>query len=271
MVRKAVTTGLKSFLLSLRINPYIDYFGRRIFYHLPFLFPHDKSYFGLRRLIEGKQGLFLDIGAHDGMSVLSFRCFSQGYDILSFEPNPAFESALKKLKRRIKGVDYKMVGLSSEERVADLYIPYYGSLALAPMASVDPCNLRKTVEMLYPGKGGNKIGYKKELIKIKKLDAFGLKPDIIKIDTEGHEYNVLMGGKETITSCRPYLLVEYSPGAMVQIGDYFKSLDYGLFSYDHGTDSFSEFDNDKAYMKFYLTKHPDNIFCVPYEKRERLA
>lgn len=45
------------------------------------------------------------------------------------------------------------------------------------------------------------------------LDSFGLRDvDFIKIDTEGHEYFVLRGAKETILSCKPVVIVEQKPG-----------------------------------------------------------
>ena len=68
-------------------------------HRLPFLLPHDKSYRALRHFIALKpEGLFLDVGANDGISALSFRRFSKSYRILSLEPNALLEPALKKLK-----------------------------------------------------------------------------------------------------------------------------------------------------------------------------
>jgi hypothetical protein len=55
---------------------------------LPFLLPHDKSYRALRHFITLRpNGLFLDVGANDGISALSFRRFDKTYRILSLEPN----------------------------------------------------------------------------------------------------------------------------------------------------------------------------------------
>jgi FkbM family methyltransferase len=43
-------------------------------------------------------------------------------------------------------------------------------------------------------------------------------PDTIKIDTEGYEYNVLMGGKELILSHRPLMFIELHPIFMSMYG-----------------------------------------------------
>ena len=80
-------------------------------HRLPFLLPHDKSYRALRHFIALKpEGLFLDVGANDGISALSFRRFSKSYRILSLEPNALLEPALKKLKASDPHFDYRMIG-----------------------------------------------------------------------------------------------------------------------------------------------------------------
>jgi hypothetical protein len=50
--------------------------------HFSFLLPHDKSYYALRHFIALKpNGLFLDVGANDGISALSFRYLDYNYRI----------------------------------------------------------------------------------------------------------------------------------------------------------------------------------------------
>lgn len=50
-------------------------------------------------------------------------------------------------------------------------------------------------------------------IPLRTLDSFELGGvDLIKIDTEGHERAVLMGGEQTIRRCKPLLIVEQKPG-----------------------------------------------------------
>ena len=48
-----------------------------------------------------------------------------------------------------------------------------------------------------------------DIIKIGKLDKFNIKEiDFLKIDTDGHELNVLKGGKSTILKTKPIILIE---------------------------------------------------------------
>ncbi len=39
-------------------------------------------------------------------------------------------------------------------------------------------------------------------------DKFALRPDFLKMDIEGAEYDALLGAKKTISQCRPKLLIE---------------------------------------------------------------
>lgn len=61
-------------------------------------------------------------------------------------------------------------------------------------------------------------------VEIKRLDDFKIaeKIDFIKIDTEGYEYKVLLGGKETIITNKPVIVIEQKPG----------SQEYGIGRYD---------------------------------------
>ena len=63
-----------------------------------------------------------------------------------------------------------------------------------------------------PGSSGGCWVKKGDDVQIKTLDSFGLAPDFIKIDTEGHELFVLMGGEETIKKYKPTIIVEQKPG-----------------------------------------------------------
>lgn len=50
------------------------------------------------------------------------------------------------------------------------------------------------------------------------LDALNLAPDIIKIDTEGVEYDIVVGGIKTLLQYHPVLLVEVHPKQLPRYG-----------------------------------------------------
>lgn len=54
--------------------------------------------------------------------------------------------------------------------------------------------------------------------------------DFIKIDTQGHELEILEGAKSTIKRFRPFLLCEISEENRNQVLDLFKSWNYAIFS-----------------------------------------
>lgn len=56
-------------------------------------------------------------------------------------------------------------------------------------------------------------------IEMRTLDSFELQDvDFIKIDCEGYEKFVLLGGEETIKRCRPCIIVEQKPGHAQRFG-----------------------------------------------------
>lgn len=56
-------------------------------------------------------------------------------------------------------------------------------------------------------------------VEMRTLDSFGLADvDLIKIDCEGYEYDVILGALDTITRCRPVLIVEQKFGGGTRYG-----------------------------------------------------
>lgn len=50
-----------------------------------------------------------------------------------------------------------------------------------------------------------------DIIEVTTLDKFNLKCDLIKIDVQGYEYKAFLGGKDTIISSKPTILLENYP------------------------------------------------------------
>ncbi len=150
--------------------------------------------------------LCVDIGAHTGnYSNLLFnelKC-----KVISFEANSYSFKELEKLKKNFKPNFYPYnYAISNKNK--NIYL-YYGS-KLSQLAS-----LHKNLSRINFIKNKNK---NKKLVKGITLDTFFEKNkkkfksiDFIKIDTEGHEYEVLLGAKKTIKKFKPsFIQIEFN-------------------------------------------------------------
>jgi FkbM family methyltransferase len=72
------------------------------------------------------------------------------------------------------------------------------------------------------------IFFEKILVNTIKIDNLNLKPDLIKLDVEGHEINVILGAIKTIKKIRPIIYIE-NPSKVVD--KLFYSLNYRKFQY----------------------------------------
>jgi len=254
---------------QLRCNPTSEFIGRKLFRFFPFLLPHDKSYWGFLYFVEKREGLFLDIGANDGISALGFRRIHPPYRILSIEPNYCHAYALKRLKtKHLDRFDYKIIGAGRMSGQMTLHIPVYNGVPLYTAASVDRKYVVDTITHQYADASENLVIMELK-IDIRPLDEFNLKPDIIKIDTEGFDYDVLLGLNKTIAAHRPTVMVEYNPERIGDLVNFFSLHQYQLMTYDYISKVFEDFENDAPILKDER-KIRSNLFCVPKEKTDKL-
>lgn len=146
----------------------------------------------------------LDIGVYRG--VYSYKLSQNFKNIHSFEPNPLLFPYLEKnLNKIISNVKLYNLALSDDNGVTELRLPLRSK-------SIFKDNIEELYQLgaatMHPD---NDIKhYKKFSIKTAKLDDIGIKNKIgfIKIDVEGHEKNVLLGGKSLIKENKPVMLIE---------------------------------------------------------------
>ena len=255
----------------LRYNPYTGFIGRRLFQYIPFVLPHDKSYYGFAHLVHEGDGLFLDVGANDGISAIGFRHVHSDYRILSIEPNLCHERALRKLQRRLDRFEFRLLGAGRAQSQMTLHIPIYNGVPIYTAASLRRDFVQRTMEEQHlPGQKDKSIVIVEFKVDIVPLDELELKPDIVKIDTEGFDYEVLLGMAKTIASCRPPVLLEYHPNLINEMESFFIKRNYRLLTYDHAQDHFSVFDKRYEFNMYHHQKITSNIFCVPCEKYTQL-
>jgi FkbM family methyltransferase len=238
--------------------------------HLPFLLPHDRSYRAFRHFIKAAPaGLFLDIGANDGISALGFRKFDRAYRILSLEPNGMLEPRLKKIAARDAKFEYKMLGAGSESGRIQFFVPIYRGIVLHTYTS----SRRDRVEEAIASVCGKSV-LASTVIKtvesdVIRGDELNVDPTIIKIDAEGFDYEVLRGLDATIARARPFLVMEYASREEDRSAQYLRAQDYVTLTYDISEDRFAAA-IESPDQRIAMGRHPEpgqrNFFAVPRQK-----
>ena len=138
----------------------------------------------------------IDIGAHIGYySLLFAKCVGPTGSVFSFEPVPENFALL-----------HKNIQLNELSQVQTFPQAIFSGKKEISIAVPDES----------PNSGEGSVvhhhGARQYLVPAITLDSFcvpsGVRPDILKMDVEGAEYDVLLGAQETISRCRPKLLIE---------------------------------------------------------------
>ena len=137
----------------------------------------------------------IDVGANKGVySYFISRCSNHVY---AYEPNPSLLPVLMCNSR--DNITLRQVGLSNKPGNLPFQIP------LDEMGR-ECTNLSKIVE---EGTSSESIPMKRINIEVKRLDDEQLQDiGFIKIDVEGHEKEVILGGQKLIAQDKPIILVE---------------------------------------------------------------
>jgi FkbM family methyltransferase len=231
------------------------------------LLPHDKSYYGFRRLAGGQDGLFLDVGANNGMTAAGFRKLNKKYRILSIEANRYHEPALRRLKQRIGSFDYIIAAVGAGHGEVRLYTPIYKGIPIHTHTSSSRDYLEVSLRRDFSPTVVGQIVYDEQIVKVIPLDSLNLQPDIVKIDVEGLDYEVLLGMRQTIDKFRPAIMVEYTPSKTGPIVEFFGERAYDLFIYDENKRAFVAFDEDLGATIWRESGLQLNIYAIPAERR----
>jgi FkbM family methyltransferase len=156
-------------------------------------------------------GLALDIGANIGF--MSMAMLAAGVPVQAFEPQPALFDLLRENTSSWNNVICSRVALSDLNGVSTMpRIRYgekgnYGSLALGQRSELGVITVNcMTIDTL----ALSRVGF-------------------IKIDVEGHEMNVLRGGRATILRDRPIMYIEDDrPEKSLALQELIKGMDYKI-------------------------------------------
>jgi FkbM family methyltransferase len=169
---------------------------------------HEDDFEALRILPRTSNNLFLDIGANRGDAVHSILMRRPDAKVIGFEPNTILVEKVKNVYKNDLRVEVRNHGLGDKEGSFELYVPFYNNYMFDGLASfIERRAHRALINRLY-GFNPEKLEVKKLVCAVKRLDSLNLQPYFIKIDVQGFEYEVLLGGEKTIRESKPILLIE---------------------------------------------------------------
>lgn len=157
----------------------------------------------LEKLLSERKGLFIDVGANIGQTLLKLKSIAPEVLYYGFEANPICLFYLNELIKmnKFEGTTILPVGLSDITGLASLN--FFSKYSDDATASV--------LDQIRPGS----IIEKKEFVYLTRLDDlnqnFTDNISILKIDVEGAELDVLKGSILTIKNHRPIIIIEILP------------------------------------------------------------
>jgi FkbM family methyltransferase len=185
--------------------------------------------------------LLLDVGANDGISALSFRRLLPDNPVLSVEISPRHEPTLRRLKTRMKGFDYVLVGAGEVHDALRLYTPTYKGILLHTFAGVDSRNIKQALVVAFGQKVADRCIMLNDNVVIRPLDELNVDPAFIKIDVEGMGNPVLRGLRRTIERSHPAMMIEVEPAEIEWMLAYLKPLNYEPVVYQADRDALIPF------------------------------
>ena len=179
--------------------------------------PFNRNFEVLSRFAPTNGAVFIDVGANWGQSIAAMRLYHPSVPIVAFEPGKATFAKLSRYVKDMDNVTLINCGLGKEAGRIELYTPVYNGYTFDGLSST----IREAAEQWLNHRrifffDRAKLKVVKEVIDLATLNSLGLTPCFMKIDVQGGEENVLLGGIETIRAHMPLLLIEQPPDTRLE-------------------------------------------------------
>jgi FkbM family methyltransferase len=162
---------------------------------------------------------FFDVGANYGLHSMLF--LAHGVDVVSFEPNVGCHEYMERLEY-LNDVQFciESCAVGSHEGIAELCYPEWDTW----LGTVDPGRSREI---------SSEYSTRRVEVPCDTLDAYarrtGRVPELIKIDTEGSEYDVLLGASDTLRNKRPVVIFEsWRDARRIKLWELLNGFDYAI-------------------------------------------
>lgn len=214
---------------------------------LKFFWGGEPEYISVNFWVEAckMDGLCLDIGAHTGRyTVLGSVCGKKN-NIVSFEPYFLNYSRMLSNLRLNKILTNNCFFSAASSKNG------YKSFEI------------KNKDKFFHSSSGKIVSDKEGTFKVPtlKIDSLNFKSKVnaIKIDTEGHELEVLLGAIDTLRKEKPLLIIEKNEENLIPILNLLKGLSYNFYLIDDNNQKIQILDLSK---KNYLEQNYKNVICV---------
>jgi len=166
----------------------------------------------------GPIGLSLDVGANWGQSLQAMKRTILAKKFVCFEPARYLASRLKRRFDNDPSVQIEAVALGAADGRFELFTPHYRNYVFDGLASLDPDKARNWLSpRRLRGFDPRNLTLHSETVPVRKLDDYGLSPEIVKIDAQGGELDVVRGGIGTFERMRPACLIERPGEELVRL------------------------------------------------------
>lgn len=170
---------------------------------------HERDFQAIPLLEPPPRALYVDIGANLGQSILSIRSQDPDARVVAFEPNTALLDAVRRVLPPAADVTIEPFALGESDGSFDLYVPSYNGWVFHGLSSLDRHQAEDWLaEGRLIGFDRSRLAIRVLSCQVRPLDSFSLDPWLVKVDAQGMEAAVLVGGRETISRCEPVLLLE---------------------------------------------------------------
>lgn len=198
---------------------------------------------------------FVDVGAHIGSIVAAVAHHDKRVRIIAIEAMP---DKAERLRRKFPRVEIHCCAAGAREGEARFFV-----------------NTRRSgYSSLNPATGD---GIREIVVPLRRLDDLvrGGDVDVVKIDVEGAELGVLIGGEALIAASRPVIMFESGPedtpaASKAELWRWFAARDYAVLTPDRVPHQGAGLDEAGFLDSHLYPFRTINYFAVPNEKRDEI-